>query len=103
MGMDWLMGWTEPSPKRKLTPMMWPLEKASASVTCGLLGMCGPQWASTSAGANSDAVGSRRDGTTPLVTAPTHVVSDMVVDRSPTKIVLLSPSVMLATRKLLLR
>ena len=37
--------------------------------------------------------GARTAGTAPFVTAPVHDASDMVVARSPTKNVLLNPSV----------
>ena len=42
-----LMRCTEPSPNRKLTPTVCPLDMASASVTMWSLGRCGPQWPRT--------------------------------------------------------
>src|SRR5258708_7811234 len=69
---------------------------ASASVTMRSLGKCGPQWPSTSAEEPEKFPGARTDGTKALGTAPTQVASDIVVQRSPTKKVLLVPSRMSA-------
>src|SRR5262249_20854645 len=93
----------DPSPKRKLTPNGWALEKASASVTSGLFGRCGPQWLSTKAAAPSSAADSRTLRVSPPVTAPVQVLNDIVVQRSPTKSVLLKPSVISPVRKRLFR
>src|SRR5579863_2067725 len=84
---------TLPSPNRNCAPPAWKLEAASASVTNGSLGRCGPQCPSTRAAASSELPGARIDGTAPLATAPVQLASDMVDARSPMKKVLLNPSV----------
>src|SRR5438132_12261415 len=76
---------------------------ASASVTMLSLGRCGPQWLNTRADAPEKLPGARTEGTSALVTAPVQVDNDMVVQRSPTKNVLLSPSVTSAKRILFVR
>src|SRR5438105_177979 len=94
-----LIRWTDPSPKRNCTPAVWPLDMASASVTMLSLGRCGPQWPSTSAEPPEKSPGERTDGTWAPVGTPAQADTDIVVQRSPTKKVLLRPSVTSAVRK----
>src|SRR5262249_38677930 len=71
----------------------------SASVTMASLGRCGPQCPSTNADAPEKLPGARIDGSSEPGIAPAHVAQDMVVQRSPTKNVVLRPSIMSAVRK----
>src|SRR5207249_341912 len=80
---------------RKCTVDVCELARASASVTSGLFGRCGPQCPRISAAASATANGSRSEGTVPPVMAPAQATYDMLEQRSPMKNVLLTPSVKL--------